>query len=97
VSNPASPARLAGNRIQVADWEKGLKVSYMLPNVQQMMRAADGTLGTPYTIEVATNLAAPLAWTRIFTTNSAVLPFEFTDCEVRCATHPQKFYRVRQP
>jgi hypothetical protein len=54
-------------------------------------------LGTPYTIETANSLTAPVAWTPLFTTNPAALPFEFTDCDVRCATHPQKFYRVRQP
>ena len=54
-------------------------------------------MGTPYTIETANSLTAPVAWTPLFTTNPAALPFEFTDCDVRCATHPQKFYRVRQP
>ena len=71
MSNPASPARLAGydtsgsalsvglagNRIYVADWEKGLKVSYTLPNVQQMMRVEGGTLGAPYKIEANPNVA----------------------------------------
>ena len=111
VSNPANPMRLgghiitmsphgvavAGNRIFVAARETGLVTFCTVPNVQQVLRVTDGTLGTPYTIEVATNLAAPASWTPLLTTNSAALPFEFTDCDVRCATHPQKFYRVRQP
>ena len=77
VSNPASPVRLggydtsgyawgvavAGNRIYVADYEKGLKVFCTLPNVQYMMRVEGGTLGTPYTIEAATNLTEPVEWT----------------------------------
>ena len=88
---------VAGNRIYVADYEKGLKVFCSLPNVQYMMRVDDGTLGSPFTIEAATNLNGLVQWTPIFTTNPAALPFEFTDCDVRCATHPQKFYRVRQP
>ena len=49
-----------------------------------------------YTIEAATNLTEPAGWTALWTTNPAALPFEFADCEVRCATHPRKFYRVRQ-
>jgi hypothetical protein len=51
----------------------------------------------PNTIEAATGLTEPVAWTSIFTANPAALPFEFTDCDVRCAAQPQKFYRVRQP
>jgi hypothetical protein len=111
VSNPANPIRqgghdtsgramgvaVAGSRIYVADFESGLKVLCTVPNVQQMLRVTDGTLGTPYTIEVATNLAPPVSWMPLLTTNPAALPFEFTDCDVRCATFPQKFYRVRQP
>jgi hypothetical protein len=88
---------VAGNRIYVAASEKGLKVFCTLPNVQYMMRVENGTLGTPYTIEVATNLTKPVAWTPLFTTNPAALPFEYTDFDVRFAAHPQKFYRVRQP
>ena len=55
------------------------------------------TLGTPYTIEAATNLTNPASWTPIFTTNPPALPFEFTDFDVRIAAYRQKFYRVRQP
>ena len=77
--------------------EDGLEIFGSLPNVQQMMRVTDGTLGMPYTIEAANSLTAPVAWAPIFTTNPPALPFEFTDCDVRCAAHPQKFYRVRQP
>jgi hypothetical protein len=111
VSNPASPARLggydtsgwpmgvavAGNRIHVADGGAGLKVFCTLPNVQSMIRVEDGTLGTPYTIEAATNVNGPIQWLPISTTNPAALPFEFTDFDVRLARYPQKFYRVRQP
>jgi hypothetical protein len=88
---------VAGNRIYVADGEKGLKVFCTMPNVQQMMRVEGGVLGVPFTIEAATDLTGPVAWTPIFTTNPAALPFEFTDFDVRMAAHPQKFYRVRQP
>ena len=87
---------MAGNRIYVADYEKGLRVFCTLPNVQYMMRVEGGTLGTAYTIEAATNLNGAIQWTHIFTTNPSALPFEFTDCDVRCAAYPQKFYRVRQ-
>jgi hypothetical protein len=110
VSNPASPVRLgacdtsgdaggvavAGNRVYLADGQKGLKVFCTLPNVESMMRVEDGTLGTPYTIEAATNLNGAIQWLPIFTTNPAALPFEFTDLDVRTAVYPQKFYRVRQ-
>jgi len=81
----------------VADGEKGLKVFCTLPNVQQMLRVEDGTLGTPYTIEAVTNLTDTTGWLPIFTTNPATLPFEFTDFDVRMAAYPRKFYRVRQP
>jgi len=111
VSNPADPVRLggydtsgsaqavavAGNRICVADWEKGLKVFCTLPNVQFMMRVDGGTLGTQYSIEAASNLSEPAGWTALWTTNPAALPFEFADLDVRIAAQPQKFYRVRQP
>ena len=112
-SNPANPVRLGGhnragslwargvavvdNRIYVTSAENGQRVFCTLPNVQQMLRVTDGTSGTPYTIEVATNLAAPVSWMPLLTTNPAALPFEFTDCDVRCPMHPQKFYRVGQP
>jgi hypothetical protein len=110
-SNPASPVRLggydtsgsafgvavAGNRIYLADGEKGLRVFCTLPNVQQMMRVEGGTVGTPYTIDAATNLNSPLQCMPILTTNPAVLPFEFTDFDVRVAAYPQKFFRVHQP
>ena len=111
VSDPTSPVRVggydtsglafgvavAGNRIYVADAEKGLRAFCTLPNVQYMMRVDGGTLGTPYTIEAATDLSSPIQWMPIFTTNPAALPFEFTDFDVRIATYPQKFYRVHQP
>ena len=87
---------VAGNRIYVADGEQGLKVFCTLPNVQYMMRVEGGTLGTAYTIEAATNLTEPVGWTALWTTNLGALPFEFTHCDVRTATYPQKFYRVRQ-
>jgi hypothetical protein len=110
VSNPAGPVRLgdygtcgyaqgvavAGNRIFVADSEKGLKVFCTLPNVQSLMRVEDGTLGTPFTVEAATNLNGAIQWMPICTTNPAALPFEFTDFDVRTAAYPQKYYRVRQ-
>ena len=96
-SGNAYGVAVAGNRVYVADAEKGLKVFGTVPNVQCMMRVEDGTLGTPYTIEAATNLDGTVEWTPIFTTNPAVLSFEFTDFDVRIAAYPQKFYRVRQP
>jgi hypothetical protein len=111
VSNPATPVPLGGydtsgqaygvavaeNRVFVADGWTGLKVFCTLPNVQQMLRVADGTLGTSFTIEAATNLNAPIQWLPIFTTNPTALPFEFTDFDGRTAVYPQKFYRARQP
>jgi hypothetical protein len=96
-SGAAWGVAVAGNRIFVADGEKGLKVVCTLPNVQFMTRVDDGMLGTPYTVEAATNLTKPVAWTPLLTTNPAALPFEFTDFDVRIAAQPQKFYRVRQP
>ncbi len=60
------------------------------------MRVDGGTLGTPYTIEAATDLTGQVRCLPIFTTNPAALPFEFSDCDVNCAKHPRKFDRVRQ-
>ena len=111
VSDPANPTRLggydtsgsargvavAGNRVYVADYEKGLRVLCTLPSAQVMMRVEDGTLGTPFTIETATNLSKPIQWRPIFTNNPAALPFEFTDFNVRGAAQMRKFYRARQP
>ena len=88
---------MAGGRIYVADGKEGLKVLCTLPDVQYMMRVEGGTLGTPFTIEAATNLNDPIQWMPIFTTNPVALPFEFTDFDVRIAAYPQKYYRVRQP
>lgn len=62
-----------------------------------MMRVEGGALGTPFTIEAATELNSAVQWTPIFTTNATALPFEFTDFGVRAAAYPQKFYRVRKP
>jgi hypothetical protein len=111
VSNPANPVRLgayltggdaqgvavAGNRVFVADGYNGMQVFCSLPNVQCMICVDDGTLGTSFTIQTATNLNGMVQWTPIFTTNPPALPFEFTDFDVRVAAAPQKFYRVRQP
>jgi len=111
VSNPASPVRLgsyptrgtargvavAGNRVYVANDEKGLRVFCSLPNVQYMLRVEGGALGTPFTLEAASLLKAATNWQALFTTNPAAVPFEFTDTDVRYATQPRKFYRVRQP
>jgi hypothetical protein len=96
-SGNAQGVAVAGNRIYVADADKGLRVFCTLPNVQYMMRVEGGSLGTPFTIEAATNVTEPVAWTPICTTNPMALPFEFTDFDVRIAAYPQKFYRVRQP
>jgi hypothetical protein len=96
-SGRAEGVAVSGNRIYVADYEKGLKVLCTVPNVQYMVRVDNGTLGTPYTIEAATNVTDPAGWLPIFTTNPTTLPFEFTDFDVRTAAYPQKFYRVRQP
>lgn len=56
-----------------------------------------GALGTPFTLEAAPLLKAATNWQALFTTNPAAVPFEFTDTDVRYATQPRKFYRVRQP
>jgi hypothetical protein len=96
-SGSARGVAVAGNRIFLANGIKGLLVFGTLPNVQFMLRVESGTLGTAYTIEAATNLTEPVAWTPLFTTNPTALPFEFTDFDVRIAKYPQKLYRVRQP
>ena len=85
---------VSNNRVYVATSENGLKVFGTLPQAKNILRVDGGTLGTPFTIESASSLSEPAAWSPIFTTNPPALPFEFTDLS---AAQPQQFYRVRQP
>ena len=78
-----------GNRIYVADAETGLRVFHTLQNVRYVIRVDDGTLGTPYTAEEATDLTEPVEWASLLTTNPAALPFELTDFDVRIGAYPQ--------
>jgi hypothetical protein len=93
----ASGVAVEAGRIFVADGAAGLLVHSSLPNVQFTVRVDEGALGTPYTIEAATNLTGPNAWTSLWTTNPPALPFDFVDYDVRLSEKPHKFYRVRQP
>jgi hypothetical protein len=86
---------VAGNRIYVAD-DAGLVVLASLPNLQFTVQV-DALTNVPFTVEVATNLASPVQWTALLTTNVATMPFDFVDFDVKSAEQPQKFYRVHQP
>jgi hypothetical protein len=48
-----------------------------------------GDFGPDYIVQASTNLTA---WATIFTTNSPVLPFEWTDSVA--TNYPARFYRV---
>jgi hypothetical protein len=105
VRNPADPVRVggydtsgsalavavSGNRIYVADGEKGL------PNVQYAMRVDGAAPGTPCVIEATPALGPAAQWNALFTNASPTGPFDFTDFDVRITEQPQKFYRARQP
>lgn len=55
----ASGMAVVNGCIYVADHEAGLVVLPALDNVQFTVRADEGTLGTPYAIEAATNVTGP--------------------------------------
>ena len=57
----------------------------------------NATTNQTFTLETATNLPSPIAWTPLVTTNVPVMPFDFVDFDVKRSEKPQKFYRVRQP
>jgi hypothetical protein len=92
----ANGLAVVGNMIYLADGESGLAVLASLQNVQFTLRV-DATPGVPFTIEAATNLAAPVVWRELLTTNVAAMPFDFVDFDVKAADQTQKFYRLRQP
>jgi hypothetical protein len=95
-SASARAVYVAGNRIYVADYDKGLLVLCSVPNVQFTVRV-DATPGEPFTIEAASSLNPPVSWSTVFTTNSATMPAYFVDSDVKQSEKPQKFYRVHQP
>ena len=74
----------------------GLLVLPTLPNVQFTVRV-DATPGVPFTLEAATHLTAPIAWSSLLTTNVPAMPFDYVDFDVKLSEKPRKFYRVRQP
>jgi hypothetical protein len=110
VSDPANCVRAGGydtrgyaegvavvaGRIYVADGAAGLLVLPTLPNVNFTVRV-DATPGETFTLQAATNLAPPIAWTDLLTTNVPTMPFDYADHDVKIAEKPQKFYRVRVP
>jgi hypothetical protein len=57
-----------------------------------LMLTITGNAGPDYIIQATTNLAASPAWTTLFTTNPAQLPFVWT--ETNAMTLPARFYRV---
>lgn len=110
VSNPANPAHVttlnigwpgrdvisAGGRILLAGGPAGLFVIPTILDVQFALRV-DAALGVPFTLESATNLWVPDAWSPLLTTNVPVMPFDYVDCDVKRSERPHKYYRVRQP
>ena len=90
---PASRVFLAGNRVFVAEGDQGMGSLLSAPKVQFTLQV-NGIPGIPFTIEAATNPAAPAAWTPVLTTNSTTMPYFFTDTNVN---NSRKFYRVTAP
>jgi hypothetical protein len=84
---------VAGPLLYVAQGSRGLSILPSAPNLQFTLQV-EGTPGMPLTIEAASDLNSARSWTGLFTTNSARMPFWFTDGEVKDGS---KFYRVRQP
>ena len=77
--------------VAVASLAKPQLVSPALTNSAFQLRVT-GANGPDYIIQVATNLAAPNSWSSVFTTNSPVLPFVWTDALT--TNFPTRFYRV---
>jgi len=67
-----------------------------LPNVQFTVRV-NATPGETFTLQATTNLAPPITWANLLTTNVPAMPFDYVDYDVKISEKPQKFYRVRQP
>ena len=57
----------------------------------------DTTPNEPFTLQAATNLAPPITWMNLLTTNVPTMPFDYVDFDVKFSDKPQKFYRVRVP
>jgi hypothetical protein len=87
---------LAGDRVYLADQQKGLFAFYSISNAQNMMIVTDADPGVPYVIESASVLGAGALWNSIYTNSNPSEPFEFTDFDVRRSAYTNKFYRVRQ-
>jgi hypothetical protein len=90
---PASRVSVAGNRVYVAEGSQGMAILLAAPKVQFTLQV-NGTPGVPFTIEATTNLTGQGGWAPVLTTNSATMPYFFTDPNVNNAG---KFYRVQQP
>ena len=106
VSNPTNPV-VAGsfpasawvNRFFVSDGllfmataSDGLLIRPTAPNVPFTLEV-DAAPGVPFSVETSTNVALPVAWTPLFTTNMSRMPFWFLDSG---APVNQKFYRIHQ-
>ena len=57
----------------------------------------DATPGVAFTLQATTNLAPPISWTNLLTTNVPAMPFDYVDFDVKLSDKPQKYYRIRQP
>jgi hypothetical protein len=92
----ASGMTLVGNRMYVAAYDAGLQVLDWLPHAQITVRV-DALTNAAFTLEACTNLANPVQWTPLLTTNVATMPFDYVDRDALTEACPQKFYRVHQP
>jgi hypothetical protein len=95
-SGIARGVTVVADRIYVADSSGGLLVLPTLPNVQFTVRV-EATTNETFTLQAATNLASPIAWANLLTTNLPAMPFDYVDYDVKISEKPQKFYRVRVP
>lgn len=73
-----------------ADVSGGPTVSSLAMNGREMSFAISGPYGRTYTIQASTNL---ISWTDLFTSNSPVLPFQWSDPDA--GNFGQRFYRVK--
>jgi hypothetical protein len=85
---------VADNRICIANDVRGLLVLASLPRVQFTLRI-DASPGQMLSLEATTNLAPPVSWTTLLTTNSPASSFFHTDPDVKKTNQTHRFYRIR--
>ncbi len=93
VADNGSPSMSATQifNVTVANLSQPQLVSPALTNAAFQLRV-NGDSGPDYVIQVSTNLGVANSWSSIFTNNSPLLPFVWTDALT--TNFPMRFYRV---